>query len=111
MAPTEAIILSTFLLTPAPLPSLISLKAFADLFPRSQQTSPHIRALYRDLQRQRAKLASLIAENIATEVKRGNRQRRAVVQARRSAGREEQDDEAYVETAVLTAACRQDSLS
>lgn len=100
MAPTEATILSTFLLPPAPLPSIISLPAFIALFPRAQQPSPQIRTLYRDLQYQRAQLIDTIAQNIATEVKRGNAQRRAVVRVRRSAGREEQDDEVDVETAV-----------
>jgi centromere-localized protein 2 len=100
MAPTEATILSTFLLPPAPLPSLISLQAFTALFPRAHQSSPQIRTLYRDLQHQRAKLVDTIALNIATEVKRGNAQRRTVVRVRRSAGREEQDDEADMETAV-----------
>jgi centromere-localized protein 2 len=100
MAPTEATILSTFLLPPAPLPSIISLKAFTELFPSAQQSSPQIRTLYRDLQRQRARLTDAIAENIANEVKRGNAQRKAVVRTRRAEGWAEQDDEVDVETAV-----------
>lgn len=102
MAPTEATILSTFLLPPAPLPQLISLQAFTALFPRAQQSSgvPQIRSLYRDLQHQRSKLVDTIAQNIATEVKRGNKQRQVVVRERRSVGREVQDDEVDVETAV-----------
>ena len=102
MAPTEATILSTFLLPPAPLPSIISLKAFTELFPRSQQSSPQIRTLYRDLQHQRAQLVDAVSRNVTTEVKRGAAQRRAVVRARRTAGREEQDDEVDVENAVST---------
>ena len=102
MAPTEATILSTFLLPPAPLPSIISLKAFTELFPRSQQSSPQIRTLYRDLQHQRAQLVDAVSRNVTTEVKRGAAQRRAVVRARRAAGREEQDDEVDVENAVST---------
>ena len=100
MAPTEATILSTFLLPPAPLPSIISLKAFTDLFPRAQQSSPQIRNLYRDLQHQRAQLTDAVARNIAAEIKRGNAQRRTVVRARRAAERQEQDDEEDVEIAV-----------
>lgn len=107
MAPTEETILSSFLLPPAPLPSLISLKAFTELFPRSQQGSPQIKALYRDLQRQRARLTDAVARNIAAEVKRGNAQRRVVVKARRRAEKEEQDDEADIENAVsITAITR-----
>lgn len=100
MAPTEATILSTFLLPPAPLPSIITLKAFTELFPRSQQSSPQVKALYRDLQQQRARLADSVARNIAGEVKRGNTQRRLVVRARREAENEGQDDEIDVENAV-----------
>lgn len=102
MAPTELQILTTFLLPPAPLSSLISLQAFTTLFPRTQQQhcAPQIRTLYRDLQHQRARLTDAIAHNIAAEVKRGNAQRKAVVRSRRAAGREEQDDEIELETAA-----------
>lgn len=100
MAPTEATILSTFLLPPAPLPSIITLKAFTELFPRSQQSSPQVKALYRDLQQQRTRLTDSVARNIAGEVKRGITQRRIVVRARREAEKESQDDEVDVENAV-----------
>jgi len=100
MAPTEATILSTFLLPPAPLASIISLKAFTELFPRSQQSSPEIKALYRDLQHQRARLTDAVIKNIAAEAKRGNAQRRVVVKVRRAAERQEQDDEVDIENAV-----------
>ena len=100
MAPTEATILSTFLLPPAPLPTIISLKAFTELFPRSQQSSPEIKALYRDLQHQRVKLTDAVARNIAAEIKRGNAQRRAVVRARRESEKEHPDDEVEIEHAV-----------
>lgn len=102
MAPTEATILSTFLLPPAPLPAILSLKTFTDFFPKAQQSSPVIRLLYRDLQHQRARLTDTVTRNIAAEVKRGIVQRRAVVQARRTAERDEVDDEVDVETAVST---------
>jgi len=101
MAPTEATILTIFLLSPAPLPFIISLKAFTELFPKSQQSSPQVKALYRDLQYQRARLIDDVGRNIAAEIKRGNAQRRAVVRARREAEKEEQDDEVEVETALF----------
>ncbi|TAQ83668.1 hypothetical protein B7494_g8009 [Chlorociboria aeruginascens] len=101
MAPTEATILSNFLLPPAPLTSIITLKAFTELFPRNQQSSPQIRLLYRDLQIQRSKLTDAIATNIEAEVKRGVAQRRAVVRGRRAGERQEQDDEADVENALF----------
>lgn len=102
MAPTELTILSTFLLPPAPLPQIISLKAFTELFPRSQQFSPQIKALYRDLQHQRVKLTDTVERNIVTEVKKGIQQQRAVVKARRQSEKEEQDDEVDIERAVST---------
>jgi centromere-localized protein 2 len=100
MAPTEEAILSNFLLPPSPLPSIITLKAFTELFPRAQQSSPHVRALYRDLQQQRARVVDVVARNVAAEAKRGNAQRRAVVRERRHAEREDQDDEIGIENAV-----------
>ncbi|KAK2625840.1 hypothetical protein QTJ16_005152 [Diplocarpon rosae] len=101
MAPTEAKILSNFLLSPAPLPSIISLKAFTELFPRSQQNSPQVKTLYRDLQHQRARLTDAVAQNIGHEVQRGVMQRRLVARARREAEREDQDDEADIERALF----------
>lgn len=71
MPPTEATLLSAFLLPPAPLPAIITLKSFTQLFPKSQQSSPHIKALYRDLQNQRARLTDAVAKNIVEEVKEG----------------------------------------
>jgi centromere-localized protein 2 len=103
MPPTEATLLSAFLLPPAPLPAIITLKSFIQLFPKSQQSSPQVKALYRDLQNQRARITDAVAKNIIAEVKRGNMQRRAVVRARREAEKEEQDDEVAVETAVSQA--------
>jgi len=101
--PTEQTILSTCLVPPAPLPAIISLKAFTALFPRGQQSSPQIRTLYRDLQHQRANLTDSITKNIAEEVKRGNAQRRAVAKARGSSGRGAQDDEVDIEQALFGA--------
>jgi len=100
MAPTEAKIYSNFLLPPASLPSSNSLKDFTALFPRKDQSSPQIRILYRDLQHLRARLTDAVANEIDVEVKKGNRQRRAVLKSRRNDGRVEDDDEAAIEAAV-----------
>ena len=100
MAPTEATILTNFLLPPAPLPAIITLKAFTELFPRPQQSSPQIKALYRDLQLQRGRITDNVEKNILTELRRGNLQKREVIRERRNADREELDDEAEVENAV-----------
>lgn len=100
MAPTEHTILTAFLLPPAPLPAVLSLTAFTLLFPKSQQSSPQIKALYRDLQRQRARTTDTVASNIETEVLRGREQRRAVVRARWAMDREEGDEEVEVEKLV-----------
>jgi len=101
MAPTEATILSNFLLSPAPLASIIPIKAFTELFPRSQQPSLELRRLYRDLQHQRSRLTDAVYNNIVAEIERGHGQRRLVVRARRAAEKEEQDDEADVESALF----------
>ena len=82
MPPTEATILSNFLLPPAPLLSTISLPEFTDLFPRSQRSNPQVEYLYRELQARRDLDIERIKRNIAQEVKRGEKQRRQVVKAR-----------------------------
>ncbi|KAF2497585.1 hypothetical protein BU16DRAFT_606117 [Lophium mytilinum] len=85
MAPTEASILSNFLLPPAPLPAFITLRQFTELFPRALQSEPEIKVLYRELQHQRAIDADDVKRNIATEVKRGEKQRRATFNSRQKA--------------------------
>ncbi|KAF2803985.1 uncharacterized protein BDZ99DRAFT_398880 [Mytilinidion resinicola] len=82
MAPTEASILSNFLLPPAPLPAFMTLRQFTELFPRALQSEPEIKVLYRELQHQRAIDADDVKRNIAAEVNRGEKQRRATFNSR-----------------------------
>ncbi|RKF62810.1 putative cnl2 nkp2 family protein [Erysiphe neolycopersici] len=79
---TESSLLTNFLLPPAPLPALISLKTFTALFPHTQRSSPAIRALYRNLQTLRLQTIDQVNQNIINETKRGTRQRRILSQAR-----------------------------
>jgi centromere-localized protein 2 len=102
MPPTEQTILSTFLLAPAPLPTILPLAQFIALFPRSEQSSPEIQRLYRSLQHRRALLTDDVAQNIEDEVKRGNAQRRAVARLRRAEERGGIDDEIVIENTVST---------
>lgn len=100
MAPTESTILANYLLVPAQLPAIISLKEFTDLFPRAQQASPQVKGLYRDLQIQRNALIDAVASNIETEAKRAKALRREVLRAKREAEDREIDDEIDIERAV-----------
>lgn len=101
MAPTEATILQNYLLLPSSLPAILSLQDFTSYFPKSQRSSPQIRALYRDLQRQRNVVLETVSSNIDSEVKQGRALRRAVAKARREAERGEgQDDEIEIERNV-----------
>jgi centromere-localized protein 2 len=100
MAPTESTILENYLLLPAQLASIISLKEFTELFPRAQQSSPQVKTLYRDLQTQRNALIDAVAENIETEAKRAKALRREVLRAKREAEDHEMDDEMDIERAV-----------
>ncbi|KAK7733070.1 hypothetical protein SLS53_008257 [Cytospora paraplurivora] len=100
MAPTESTILANYLLVPAQLPTIISLKEFTELFPRSQQSSAQIRKLYRDLQNQRNALIDEVLSNIETEVKKGKVLRREVLRARREAEEQDVDDEIDIERAL-----------
>ncbi|KUI73567.1 Centromere-localized protein 2 [Cytospora mali] len=104
MAPTETTILANYLLVPAQLPTIISLKEFTELFPRSQQSSPQVRRLYRDLQNQRNALIDEVSSNIETEAKRGKVLRRQVLRAKREAEIQEIDDEIDIERALYGAA-------
>ncbi|ROW02597.1 hypothetical protein VPNG_07877 [Cytospora leucostoma] len=101
MAPTESTILANYLLVPSQLPTIISLKEFTGLFPRSQQSSAQVRKLYRDLQNQRNALIDEVLSNIETEVKKGKVLRREVLRARREAEEQEIDDEIDIERACI----------
>lgn len=100
MAPTETTILVNYLLVPAQLPAIISLKEFTDLFPRAQQSSPFIRKLYRDLQTKRNGLVDDVASNIEDEAKRGKVLRREILRSKREAQDAGGDDEIDIERAV-----------
>ncbi|KAI0384826.1 Cnl2/NKP2 family protein-domain-containing protein [Hypomontagnella monticulosa] len=97
MATNEAAILHNYLLLPARLPTIISLQEFTSLFPKSQQSSPQIRSLYRDLQQQRNVVVDGVSQNIDAQVRQGKALRREVIKARREAELEEQDDEIEIE--------------
>jgi len=86
--PTEPTILSSLLLPPAPLPTILPLAKFTALFPASARPHPQIPLLYRDLQHQRALDIDTVRKNIAAEAKRGEGQRREIARRRR---REERD--------------------
>ncbi|PYI22519.1 hypothetical protein BO86DRAFT_385989 [Aspergillus japonicus CBS 114.51] len=75
MAPSETAILSNFLLTPAPLPTIISLQQFTEFFPKRLRSHPHIRVLYRELQEIREQDMDLVNENIDKEAVQGERQK------------------------------------
>ncbi len=100
MPPTEHSILTSYLLLPAPLPSIISLAEFTALFPRPLQSSRRVRTLYRDLQRQRNAALDAVAEQVVDEAKAGRAMRRAVARAKREAEAREIDDEVEVERMV-----------
>lgn len=100
MAPTELSILANYLLVPAQLPAIISLKEFTELFPSAQQSSPQIRKLYRDLQTQRNGIIDHVASNIEDEAKRGKVLRREIRRAKRDVENQEHDDEVDIERAV-----------
>ncbi|KAI9833406.1 MAG: hypothetical protein M1826_007504 [Phylliscum demangeonii] len=90
MPPDERGLLSTFLLERAPMREFLTAEQFADLFPHSQRNHPHLRPLYHELQLARALVVDEVERKIAAEVRRGERQRREVVLARRRADRQHQ---------------------
>ncbi|PGH36839.1 centromere-localized protein 2 [[Emmonsia] crescens] len=86
MVPSEVSILTNFLLSPSPLPTLISLEKFTELFPRRLRSHPQIRVLYRELQHIRSQDLDLVRENIDKEIRRGERQREELRNAKRATG-------------------------
>ncbi|KAL5365700.1 Ctf8-domain-containing protein [Aspergillus floccosus] len=75
MAPSETSILSNFLLSPASLPTVISLQQFTELFPKRLRSHPQIRVLYRELQQVREQDMDLVNSNIDTEARQGENQK------------------------------------
>ncbi|CAK7273429.1 hypothetical protein SEPCBS119000_005651 [Sporothrix epigloea] len=103
MAPSEASILEQFLLAPSHLPTIVPLDDFIALFPRASQSSPQVRALYRDLQRQRNAVIDAVAADIDDEVARGRVLQRHALRARLRADAQEDaagDDELQIERFV-----------
>ncbi|BDD58265.1 hypothetical protein MPDQ_003697 [Monascus purpureus] len=82
--PSEKSVLSNFLLSPASLPTVMSLQKFTELFPKRLRSHPQIRALYRELQQLREQDMELINENIDEEVERGKEQRGELRKASRN---------------------------
>ncbi|GAP91020.2 putative cnl2 nkp2 family protein [Rosellinia necatrix] len=101
MAPTEATILRTYLLLPSRLPSIISLQEFTALFPKSQQSSPYVRTLYRDLQQQRNAVVDGVSASIDAEVKQAKALRRTIIRTKKESELEDQDDEIEIERALF----------
>ncbi|CAK7221628.1 hypothetical protein SCUCBS95973_004563 [Sporothrix curviconia] len=103
MAPSESSILEQFLLAPSQLPTILPLDDFVALFPRTLQSSPQVRTLYRDLQRQRNAVVDAVAVDIDDEVARGRILRRHALRARLRADAQEDaagDDELQIERFV-----------
>jgi centromere-localized protein 2 len=82
MPASESEILSNFLLPPAPLHQIITQDEFIALFPRAHQSNPQVKTLYRDFQYQRAVDIDHVKENIAAEVRRGEKQKRRIALSR-----------------------------
>lgn len=98
--PSESDILTSYLLQPAPLPSITTFGQFALLFPRALHNSSQLRSLYRDLQAQRNVVVDAVAASIQDEVKRGVATRKEVLRQKREAERDDMDGEVEMERAV-----------
>lgn len=98
---TEAELLTRFLLTPAPLPSIMTLEQFLALFPAAVHGAPQLRGLFRDLQAQRARSLDQVAAAIELEAQRGGQAiRREVARQRREEVDWEVDGEVEMDRAV-----------
>lgn len=86
MPSQEAILLADFLLAPTSLRDVLTLKQFAEIFPKSYRSNPAVKELYQELQLLRQQDLETVRLNIADEVKRSK-------QLRRQSARERQEDE------------------
>lgn len=80
----ESTILSSYLLTPATLPQILSFSQFQALFPSSYRSRPQLKSLYRDLQFSRSVDVDLVRQNVIAECRRGARQRLELLRAIRA---------------------------
>ena len=81
---TEHKILTSFLLSRAPLTDILPLTHFIALFPAKRRQNTQIKLLYRHLQAQRTSVLDRVEKNIEFEVLQGKRQRKRVLQSLRS---------------------------
>ncbi|KAJ5779304.1 hypothetical protein N7457_007024 [Penicillium paradoxum] len=93
MAPSEESILGNFLLSPAPLPTVMSLQKFTDLFPKRLRGHPHIRTVYRELQQVREQDMDRVNASIDSEIKQGEQQRAELRKAILASGVEASNSE------------------
>ena len=98
--PSEEAILTNYLLRPSPLPTVISLEKFTELFPKKFRSHPQVRTLYRELQQLRAQDVAFVRERIDKEVRRGVRQKRDIKQAGSSSGISDMKRDDQVESAM-----------
>lgn len=80
MAPTEASMLSSYLLNAASLPTIISLEEFQNIFPKHQRAHPSIKILYKDLQFLRSVDIDVVQENVSRETFTGEQQKLSMYQ-------------------------------
>jgi centromere-localized protein 2 len=95
MAPqlTEDSILTSYLLAPASLPTIVPYPLFQTYFPPAVRSSPEVKALYRDLQFLRTVDMDVVKENIGAECKKGDRMKVEMLRSLDSEGRKKGDSE------------------
>ncbi|ATY66022.1 Kinetochore subunit NKP2 [Cordyceps militaris CM01] len=101
-SPTEAELLTSFLLDPARLPNIMTLEQFRALFPREVRAAPPVRSLFLDLAAQRGQAIDTVAAAIELEAQRGGPAiRRAVARQRREEVNWEVDGEVEMDRALF----------
>ncbi|OAA63068.1 Kinetochore subunit NKP2 [Cordyceps fumosorosea ARSEF 2679] len=100
--PTEAELLSSYLLDPARLPNIMTLDQFRALFPRDVRSAAPIRSLFLDLAAQRGQAVDAVAAAIELEARRGGPAiRREVARQRREELDWEVDGEVEMDRALF----------
>ncbi|KAF2732031.1 hypothetical protein EJ04DRAFT_536265 [Polyplosphaeria fusca] len=82
MSSQERAVLSDFLLSPASLRDVVTLRQFTDIFPTAHRSNPAIKELYREIANLRKEDIELVRQNIGDEVRQSKQLRQQYRNAR-----------------------------
>ncbi|BFZ59254.1 hypothetical protein YB2330_000260 [Saitoella coloradoensis] len=108
MPPSEATILSSFLLSKSSLQDVVTLQQFTQFFPQTKRNSPLIKHIYNNIRQRRTHTTDQIRKNIQVEAKVGTKRLLAARRkAEKSRGKDVDRDEVMVGDELYAAGQKQ----